>query len=49
MKWIVANVSALVLGNNQSTSGPIMRDVFEAEKLFEEANEMKASQAISGK
>jgi len=49
MKWIVASVSALVLGNNQSTSGPIIREVFEAEKLFEEANEINASQAISGK
>jgi hypothetical protein len=26
-----------------------MRDVFEAEKLFEEANEIKASQIISGR
>ena len=49
MKWIVASVSGLVWGNNQSTSGPIIREVFEAEKLFEEANEINASQAISGK
>jgi len=38
-----------VLGNSQSTSGPIIREVFEAEKLFEEAKEINASQAISGK
>ena len=49
MKWIVASVSGLVLGNNQSTSGPIMREVFEAEKLFEEAKDMNASQIISGR
>ena len=37
IKWMVASVSILVFGNNQSTSGPIIREVFEAEKLFEEA------------
>ena len=35
--WIVASVSALVFGNSQSTSGPIMRDVLLAEKLAVEA------------
>jgi hypothetical protein len=49
MKWIVASVSALVLGNSQSTSGPMIREVFEAEKLFEEAKEMKPSQITSGR
>ena len=49
MKWIVASVSGLVCGNNQSTSGPMIRDVFEAEKLFDEAKEMKPSQMTSGK
>jgi hypothetical protein len=49
MKWIVASVSALVWGNNQSTSGPIMREVFDAEKLLEEANEINASQITSGR
>jgi hypothetical protein len=49
MPWIVANVSGLVCGNNQSTSGPIIREVFEAEKLSEEAKEINASQTISGK
>ena len=49
MKWIVASVSALVWGNNQSTSGAIIREVFEAEKLFEEAKEMNPSQITSGK
>ena len=49
MKWMVASDSALVLGNNQSTSGPIIREVFEAEKLFEEAKEMKPSQIMSGR
>ena len=37
MKCMVASVSMLVLGNSQSTSGPIMRDVLLAEKLAEEA------------
>jgi hypothetical protein len=49
MKWTINSVSGVVFGNNQSMSGPIMRDVFPAEKLPEEAKEMKASQAISGK
>ena len=49
MKWIVASVSGLVWGNNQSTSGPIIREVFAAEKLFEEANEMKPSQMMRGR
>ena len=35
--WMVASVSALVFGNNQSTSGPMMRDVLLAEKLAVEA------------
>jgi hypothetical protein len=34
---MVAIVSGLVLGNNQSTSGPIMREVLPALKLSEEA------------
>jgi hypothetical protein len=38
-----------VLGWSQSTSGPMMRDVFSAEKLSDEAYEMKTSQATSGK
>jgi DNA polymerase III psi subunit len=37
MKWMVASVSVLVSGNNQSTSGPMMRDVLLALKLAEEA------------
>ena len=45
----MANVSVLVFGNSQSTSGPIMREVFEAEKLSDEANEINASQATSGR
>lgn len=49
MKWTMRRVSGVVLGNSQSMSGPMMRDVFPAEKLLEEAKEMKASQAISGK
>jgi hypothetical protein len=49
MKWIVASVSALVCGNNQSTIGPIIREVFAAEKLFDEANEINPSQMRSGK
>ena len=35
--WMVASVSAVVFGKNQRTSGPIMRDVFPALKLSEEA------------
>jgi len=46
---MTASLSGLVWGNNQSTSGPMIRDVFEAEKLFEEAKEMKPSQTTSGK
>ena len=49
MMWMERSVSALVFGNNQSTSGPIIREVFPAEKLAEEAKEIKASQAISGR
>ena len=49
IKWMTASLSGLVWGNNQSTSGPMIRDVFEAEKLFEEAKEMKPSQTTSGK
>ena len=46
--WIVSIVSGLVSGNSHRTSGPIIRDVFEAEKLPVEANEMNAIQAMSG-
>jgi hypothetical protein len=49
MKWIVASVSGLVWGNNQRTSGPIIREVFAAEKLFEEAKEINPSQMRSGR
>jgi hypothetical protein len=49
MKWTTARVSGLVFGNNQSISGPMMREVFPAEKLSEEANEMNASQTMSGR
>lgn len=49
MRWTTARVSGLVFGNNQSMSGPMIREVFGAEKLSEEANEMNAIQAISGK
>jgi hypothetical protein len=45
----MSSVSALVCGNNQSTSGPIIREVFEAEKLFEEAKEINPSQMRSGR
>ena len=31
--WTTASVSGVVLGNNQRTSGPMMREVFPAEKL----------------
>ena len=47
-KWTIRRVSGLVFGNNHSTSGPMMREVFPAEKLPDEAKEMKASQTISG-
>jgi len=45
----MASVSAGVFGNSQRISGPMMRDVFPALKLSEDANEMKTSQAISGR
>jgi hypothetical protein len=38
-----------VFGNNQRISGPMMREVFPALKSSEEAKEIKASQAISGR
>src|SRR6185503_15994811 len=46
---MVARVSALVFGNNQSTSGPMMREVLPALKLSEEAKEINASQTTSGR
>ena len=49
MKWTTARVSGLVFGNSQSISGPMMREVFPAEKLSEEAKEINASQATSGR
>jgi hypothetical protein len=49
MTWIISSVSGLVCGNNHSTSGPIIREVFEAEKLFEEAKEINPSQMRSGR
>jgi hypothetical protein len=45
----MASVSGLVLGNNQRISGPIMRDVFPALKLSEEAKKINTSQAMSGR
>jgi hypothetical protein len=39
----------LVLGNSQSMSGPMMREVLLALKLSEEAKEMNSSHATSGK
>lgn len=35
--WIMRRVSGVVFGNNHNTSGPMMRDVFPALKLSEEA------------
>jgi hypothetical protein len=49
MKWTTASVSELVFGNSQSMSGPMMREVLPALKLSEEAYEMNASQATSGR
>src|ERR1051325_7680882 len=46
---MVASVSGLVFGNNQSTSGPMMREVLAALKLSEEAKEIKESQTIRGR
>ena len=37
MKCTTPRVSGLVFGNNQSISGPMMREVFPAEKLSDEA------------
>jgi hypothetical protein len=47
-EWIASIVSGLVSGNSHKTSGPIIRDVFPAEKLPVEANEMNANQRMSG-
>src|SRR6476660_846774 len=41
-------LSGVVAGNSQRTSGPIIREVFPAEKLPVEANEMNAIQRMSG-
>ena len=49
MKWTTASVSGVVVGNSQSMSGAIMRDVFPAEKLSDEAKEINASQTSSGR
>jgi len=38
-----------VFGNSQSTSGPMMRDVFPAEKLSDEAKAINASHRSSGR
>jgi hypothetical protein len=46
---MTASVSGDVFGNTQRISGPMMRDVFPALKLSEEAKEMNVSQAISGR
>ena len=48
-KWTVRSVSGVVFGNSQSMSGPMMREVFPAEKLPEEAKEINASQTIRGR
>jgi hypothetical protein len=47
--WTTASVSGVVFGNSQLISGPIMREVFPAEKLSDEAKEINASQARSGR
>ena len=47
--WITSRVSGVVLGNSQSTNGPMIRDVFPAEKFPVEANEMNAIQRMSGR
>jgi len=46
---MTASVSGVVWGNSQRINGPMMRDVFPAEKLSDEANEINASQAMSGR
>lgn len=45
---MVASCSGVVLGNNQRTIGPMIRDVLLAEKLLDEATEMKISQSKRG-
>ena len=43
-----ASLSSEMPGNNQSSSGRMMRDVFSAENSPVEAKKMKASQRMSG-
>ena len=43
------SVSSEAFGNSHFNRGPMTDEVFEAEKLAEEANEIKAIQAISGR
>ena len=42
-------VSGEALGNSQFNNGPIKLEVFEAEKLADEATEINAIQRISGR
>ena len=49
VKWTMSSVSGVVFGNSQRMSGPMMREVFPAEKLPDEAKEINASQTIRGK
>jgi hypothetical protein len=46
---MISRLCGLVFGNNHSTSGPMMREVLLAEKLSDDAKEMKTSQATSGR
>lgn len=48
-KWIVASVSDVVFGKNHRTSGPIMREVFEAENSSVEATDMNTNQRSNGR
>lgn len=48
-KCINTRVASEAFGNSHFNRGPMTDEVFEAEKLAEEANEIKANQAISGR
>ena len=45
---MVASCSGVVLGNSQRTIGPIILEVLLAEKLLDDATEMKISQRMRG-
>ena len=47
-KCVNLRLSSVMLGNNQSSRGRTILEVLSAENSFDEANEMRAIQMISG-